>query len=701
MKFENIANLGNNSFYKIKQNKNNGLNPYSQNTISYNFNNRLSKDSFSLSFTGLAKKNLKGINLIVAEAFKPPLMNFKSQEDYNLWLKDEISKNYINKTFSAKDIQITAQRQAVIQDWHNYLTQKGSMYEQNPAWELFIMRSITKDLKENSKKIPPALNPGALAASVTYIENEFSKNPKAQFNFLKIYNEKLMQMYAILQNEDSSSSSDKGVWVKIPSKEHDSKHFSENVDKLKALSHPCWCTKSVNAEPYLSQGDFHIYMVNGKPKAAIRFVGDEIQEIQGVRNNGKVPLMYADEIAQYIEENSFKGAQEKIEHALDDKAKFEQIKEDLKEAIENKDYLTILNHPAFDCGAKRLKNGLFEVEHYIPENLSFSMSELGIKENELFDNIQTIYSDMDFTGTDITRLKNLKYICGDAKLDLSQITDTGSLEKVYGSLEIDYDKTKVNSSFDMEYDLDGSSLKLNDIKKAMKLKTKLQNAKTNGEVFRLLGIRNKQLEDGTYKIDKYVPSKLESLELLKYLDYKNPFEGTDINIEELLSNVKYVVGDVDLTNSDGDCASSLKSLQNIRKIKGNLILDETSSLEDLGALLSIGGDLICENNNSLKYLNKLQQVKGNLKAQKSALCDVGNLRSVDGDVDIRNTNVKRTKYLKDIGGNFYVNNSALENLDFFENVEGTMFIDDMQSEIMDEQFWEKGLWDKTKIVYEK
>ena len=44
-------------------------------------------------------------------------------------------------------------------------------------------------------------------------------------------------------------------------------------------------TKSKNAEPYLSEGDFHIYLDEGKPRLGVRFDGDEIVEIQGQENN--------------------------------------------------------------------------------------------------------------------------------------------------------------------------------------------------------------------------------------------------------------------------------------------------------------------------------------------------------------------------------------------------------------------------------
>ena len=61
-----------------------------------------------------------------------------------------------------------------------------------------------------------------------------------------------------------------------------------DIDKLKTLSYKTWCTKSFNAEPYLSEGDFHVYLENGQPKLGVRFVDGAVKEIQGVLNNGKI-----------------------------------------------------------------------------------------------------------------------------------------------------------------------------------------------------------------------------------------------------------------------------------------------------------------------------------------------------------------------------------------------------------------------------
>ena len=42
-----------------------------------------------------------------------------------------------------------------------------------------------------------------------------------------------------------------------------------------------------------------MYLENGNPKLGVRFVGDEVAEIQGQRNNSKIPLKYFDTFMEY------------------------------------------------------------------------------------------------------------------------------------------------------------------------------------------------------------------------------------------------------------------------------------------------------------------------------------------------------------------------------------------------------------------
>ena len=145
----------------------------------------------------------------------------------------------------------------MLKEWFDYVIKENDAYSN--AQRLIILSAITKDLKANNDIIPPVLNKGVLAQTITELEEKLKVNPRENFDFNKMYQNNLRTTYL----EDSSTGETMTGWVVIPSKINDSENFEKNVDKLKTLSHNSWCTKSFNAEPYLSKGYFHVYLENG------------------------------------------------------------------------------------------------------------------------------------------------------------------------------------------------------------------------------------------------------------------------------------------------------------------------------------------------------------------------------------------------------------------------------------------------------
>ncbi len=310
------------------------------------------------------------------------------------------------------------------------MSDENGAYFKNKPLQLLIFTAVTNGLKENSDKIPPVLNGGALANTITYMEEVLSKNPKAKLNFSKIYNEKLHEIYISIDNDSYGKN---GIWVAISSYEHDRQNFNSNVEKLKALSHPNWCTASTQAEPYLKKGDFHIYMVDGKPKVGIRFEGDNIVEIQGQRNNSRIPLLYSKEIKDYTQKNSLKGMEDSIQSAIETAEQYAPLRDELKPLIQNKDYLAIFNHPEFNCNAEMLDSGNLKIKSFISQDLEF----FGINPNELMDAVEIVGGDLRLDASNIVRFKNLKEVNGNLDLSNSSIKNMGSLQKVNGTLKLD------------------------------------------------------------------------------------------------------------------------------------------------------------------------------------------------------------------------------------------------------------------------
>lgn len=291
------------------------------------------------------------------------------------------------------------------------------------------MNAITKDLEPDNDNIPPVLNKGVLADCIYEIDKNTKSDPKYRFDLNKMYQNKLRAFY--MDDTDTNTGETATKWIVIPSKVHDPENFEANVEKLKALSYKTWCTKSNNAEPYLAKGDFHVYLENGKPKLGVRFVGDEIQEIQGEQNNNKIPWQYFDVIEKHIDENLFKlteNAENEITSAKKIKNEIDKIKADLNDEIKNYDTKTIFNY--FGIDAKEDKDGYLTISKYEQPSSNFTFNDLGIDENKMLLKVKIIEGDGVFTNSMVTVLRNLEYIGGTAVFDNSYVTDLSNLESI-------------------------------------------------------------------------------------------------------------------------------------------------------------------------------------------------------------------------------------------------------------------------------
>ena len=399
----------------------------------------------TISFGAMKKKEFSGIDLAVIQKFSAPIEKFNSNEDLQNWA-DEKVQEILNKDFGGRSEETKIQRKAMLKEWSDYVLDENDAYKKTTAF--LILSAITKDLHEDNDNIPPVLNKGVLADCISEIEKNIKTNPKYQFDLNKMYKNKLRTFY--LDDVETNTGETATKWVVIPSKEHDSKNFKANVEKLKVLSYKTWCTKSFNAEPYLEDGDFHIYLENGKPKLGVRFVGDEIEEIQGEKNNGEIPLGYLDTLKRYILENNFKlteNANDEIEFAQEAKEEIEKIKNDLSEAIRNNDVKAIYEY--FEISVQEDKDGYLTISKYEPPPYC-TFEDLGIDENKLLEkvriikhcayfrdsqatsltNLETIGAEADFTDSKISDLRNLKSIGANAFFSFSKITDLPSLESI-------------------------------------------------------------------------------------------------------------------------------------------------------------------------------------------------------------------------------------------------------------------------------
>jgi hypothetical protein len=407
---------------------------------------KLGADTFT--FTGLQKQKLEGWDYACAEKFKAPMNNFKTKEDFGNWCQAELEAKTKLKQYKCKagmtvyrgqivprDAQkgldeINNEKMPRLREWKDYLAEKNNIYIENPAMSLMIFSGITEDVSAKNTAVPPILNKGVLADTVEQIQTRLAADKKSPFNFNKIYQNNLRTF--AMKTGESDTGETETKWIKIPSKEHDPENFEKNVERLKMLSHDSWCTKSTNAEPYLEKGDFHIYLENGKPQAAIRLIGDTIEEIQGSKNNGEIPLKYASEIQNYINENQIHMrayTRQNLQAAKKISVKFSELKSEIEPLVKNKNYDKILAKFGIETTYKDAQRILSK---YKQPDEKISWSDLGITENDLLKNVVKIKGTADFSHSEATDLSSLKHIGKNADFTWTKVKDLSALEHIGG-----------------------------------------------------------------------------------------------------------------------------------------------------------------------------------------------------------------------------------------------------------------------------
>lgn len=403
----------------------------------------------SLVSFGMKKAELTPFMLACTNKFKAPIEKFKKAEDFNDWASTKLAEMFDFSKYKNEEPIVEKEVHKGLSKWRDYL-KEDDFYKSEPSLSMIIFDAVTKDISPDTHNLPPVLHKGVLADTVGALKTRITSNNKENVDFNKLYQNKLRLEYSKDAGDIKVDVKMHGLlptqWVKIPSKIHDPQNFESNVEKLKALSHKTWCTRSTHAEEYLAKGDFYVYLINAEPKAGIRFSGDKIVEIQGERNNGNIPLNYLDDVKSFVEKNELKGAEGHIERAIDAKKEIAEIKTKFASDFAEKRYENILRHLGYDVDV--LDDGMLEIDKYIqPEKFTFE--ELGLDENELFKKVKRITWDADFGNSQITSLGNLESIGRDADFSNSKITSLDNLKYIGGDAY--FNNSKIISLNNLKY----------------------------------------------------------------------------------------------------------------------------------------------------------------------------------------------------------------------------------------------------------
>ncbi len=422
----------------------------------------------TVSFGAMKRSAFKEFNLACVNIFKIPIEKFKSINDFYAWVEAKYEE-LAQKEYPARDTRTTLAREKYLNSWKRHLDQDE--YTQNPALKLIIFAFLVKGLTPTNENIPFVCDQDVLNNTILEIQAMLKQNPKAKFDFFKVYSSNMKKYYEIPSNG----------WVEIPSAKKDLKNAYENMKKLQCLSVSTWCTKSEKTEDYIANSDFYILMENDKPRICIKATNGVIDEIQGPKNDNKIPDKYIEQIEKFINENNLDDNINRVQNAKRIRNEKIKIIKDICEFIINQDAEKILKY--FGITTTYRTDGKKILSEYRQPSMDISFSDLGIDENILIENVAEISGNAIFTKSsleslqDIERiggyayltgenledigeklesieggacfskskiktLKNLKKIMGDTDFSESEVVDTGELSVIFGNVNFKKSKLK-------------------------------------------------------------------------------------------------------------------------------------------------------------------------------------------------------------------------------------------------------------------
>ena len=262
-------------------------------------------------------KSTEDINAHIRDVLLPNVYALidESQPERNNYLKDidlerqferNMDQPHVQRAYKLRRDEDAAKKEIltvlnqdkknVFDAWWNYMTEENDEYKNHPSFVYMVLKSVFDSSPDD--KINSPLGQNALAIATLY---ETMSNG-GQINVLKSYKKALSDLDSA--NMEHLGDSEQDGWLNIPSKINDPENFLSNIEKLKNFSKPCgWCTGSGMAKPYLSKGDFWLFIQENLAKVAIRFDGNKIVEIQGKGN--RRPYDYWEEIIEFIEKKGF------------------------------------------------------------------------------------------------------------------------------------------------------------------------------------------------------------------------------------------------------------------------------------------------------------------------------------------------------------------------------------------------------------
>ena len=219
---------------------------------------------------------------------------------------------YEKKKREIEDVLITKLNAAKKESFSIWWDNINNDYKDHPGFQYCILEPIFDSSPATEEFSPPAWNKAAVETIFNNIE---ASNGGAMFKMIKEY--RTQSVKAANDSEPAST----GGWLHLPSGKKCAQDpakwgdFKKHVKTLMTYGNPAgWCVGGEStALSYLGQGDFWLYIKDGKAVVAIRFGrkdtdretedGKEVKEIQGVGNNYENLKPYWKEVTDLFVKN--------------------------------------------------------------------------------------------------------------------------------------------------------------------------------------------------------------------------------------------------------------------------------------------------------------------------------------------------------------------------------------------------------------
>ena len=169
---------------------------------------------------------------------------------------------------------------------------------------------------------------------------------------------------------------------------------------------------------------------------AIKIKNNNVEEIQSVKNDFKIPTEDFIKIRQHIQDLNcitMGRAQTQMQIAKVHQLFMDKMHCSLEEAIRNNDVKSILEFSGIEC--EEDEDGYLTISNYSGKCLDVKYADLGINENNLLKKIKAIKGNATFSKK-VTDLGALKYIGKDAYFDESTMKILNGIEEIGGDLSI-------------------------------------------------------------------------------------------------------------------------------------------------------------------------------------------------------------------------------------------------------------------------